>query len=341
MDCDAKLRDFLLSSTFQDYFFSRTAFVMSEIALFALHQLAKDYKISLHGFVRTHAQLLTNDFLACADILAQLTPLRKDKLTLKKYFDYATNVIEHNAIHHSFIIPFGDLLYPKLFCDLKDFPFYFFFRGNANILLDTLRICVVGTRNPNSEAYQCGFNVALDSADVKHCIISGLATGIDTAAHLGALRGQAPTLAILGTSLNYIYPHENRPLADSILAQNGALLSEYPIPLNHSTISEQSPLQFIKRNRLLAALASATIVVQSGIKGGTMHTVRFAQELNRWLFVWEMPHHLNKDSSFAGNYHLIQNGMAFPFKQPSELIKMLAEHHTKPFATPIRQTQLF
>ena len=136
-------------------------------------------------------------------------------------------------------------------------------------------VAVVGTREPTQFGVSAVEAAVAALAERGFGVVSGLARGIDTVAHRAALRAQAPTVAVLGSGLDRIYPPENRALAEQIVAQGGAIVSE----LRDGT--EVKPRQLIARNRLQSGLAVALVVGQTGLKGGTLHTVRFALEQGR------------------------------------------------------------
>ena len=164
--------------------------------------------------------------------------------------------------------------YPCCLLDLKDPPLILFGQGNEN-LLSTRGVGMVGSRN----ASQIGLKVAKSFASVfaqaGWSIVSGLAEGIDGAAHEGALHGNGPTVAVLGGGLDQIYPKHHGGLARQILKQGGLLLSEYPPG------TAPQPAFFPRRNRIIAALSDALLVVEAAVRSGSLITARVASELGR------------------------------------------------------------
>ncbi len=176
----------------------------------------------------------------------------------------------------------GDPHYPAELLQLADPPLMLYATGQTERRLGNA-VAVVGSRNPTPQGAEIAtqFGEALCAAGL--CVVSGLALGVDGAAHTGALRGASPvrsttahwpTVAVVGTGLDRVYPSKHKMLAQHI-AQHGLLLSEYPLgtpPLAHN---------FPKRNRLIAALGLGTLVVEAALKSGSLITAKMALELNR------------------------------------------------------------
>jgi DNA processing protein len=168
--------------------------------------------------------------------------------------------------------------YPPLLRELYDPPALVFYRG---ILPDPEKplAALVGTRRPSSAAAMQAFDLGRDLARAGIPVVSGLALGIDAFSHRGNLEGGAPTVAVLGSGLDQVYPASNRGLARRILEQGGALLSEYPPG------TKPARWNFPARNRIIACLARAVIIVEAPEKSGALITANFALELGRELFV--------------------------------------------------------
>lgn len=176
-----------------------------------------------------------------------------------------------------FVLTLGDPAYPQALLQTDDPPLLLFALGTLARQWQEGQdgggpcLAVVGSRNPTPQGQDNArqFGRALAASGV--CVVSGLALGIDAAAHLGALEGGGPTIAVVGTGLDRVYPRRHLELAHRIAAQ-GALLSEYPLgapPLNH---------HFPQRNRLIAGLAQATLVVEANLQSGSLITARLAAE---------------------------------------------------------------
>ena len=185
--------------------------------------------------------------------------------------------------------------YPLGFKDLRDAPLLLWVRGQVP---KAKSITIVGTREADDWGKQRTFEISQLSAENGFVVVSGLALGIDTQAHLGCLQGNGTTVAILACDVRFPTPKSNSQLADRIIEKGGCVIAEVP----PGTETEAGNL--IARNRLQAAWSDSLIVTQSGVPSGTLHTVRFALELGRKLLVLEPQIKSNK-ASYAGNYQLI------------------------------------
>ncbi len=159
-------------------------------------------------------------------------------------------------------------------------------------------VAIVGTTNPTELGILTTLELSTRLAQAGFIIVSGLAKGIDTSAHLGALSADSSTIGVLGCDLFSIYPTENRELADAI-CEHGALFSEHPFT------TQPTPANLILRNRIISGLSIATIVVESGENGGAIRTAEFALEQDRLVFAcdWQGQHRFSE-----GSRHLIQRG---------------------------------
>jgi len=154
-------------------------------------------------------------------------------------------------------------------------------------------VAIVGTRAPSKEARYITLQLAMQLARRDRAIVSGLALGIDTAAHAGALSADGLTVAVLGSGIDNIYPEANRSLAERI-REKGALLSE-----THPCWSANAQ-RLVARNRIISGLSRAVIVVESDADGGAMYTARFADEQSRPVYTFDLP--------AGGNQRLIADG---------------------------------
>jgi len=143
--------------------------------------------------------------------------------------------------------------------------------------------------------------------------VSGLAKGCDTAGHVGALRAHGITTAVLAHGLDSIYPKENRSLAENILSNDGLLISEYLVG--------QKPIGsfFVERDRIQAGLSDCVFVVETGIKGGTMHTVKYCLEYERILACLQHPQEMHNEIKVQGNRALIADQKGAPVFSVSDI----------------------
>jgi DNA processing protein len=175
-------------------------------------------------------------------------------------------------------VSFREAGYPPLLRELRDPPALVFYRGglpDPELPLAAL----VGTRRPSAAAAVRAFDLGRDLGRAGVPVVSGLALGIDAFAHRGNLEGGAPTVAVLGSGLDQVYPAMNRALAGRILEQGGALLSEYPPG------TRPARWRFPVRNRIIAGLARAVVIVEAPEKSGALITAGFAMDYGRELFV--------------------------------------------------------
>jgi len=170
-----------------------------------------------------------------------------------------------------------DEAYPERLREIYDAPPILWVRGDAS-LLKRPSIAVVGTRHPTPYGAGMAEMLSRDLAANGLLILSGMARGIDTAAHKGALAAKKPTLAIWGTGVDVIYPKENKALAEQIVATGGAIVSELPLG------TFPAPQNFPKRNRILSGISFGVLVVEGGEFSGTRVTARCALEQSREVF---------------------------------------------------------
>jgi len=174
------------------------------------------------------------------------------------------------------LLPLTHPDYPGLLRELPDPPLALFLRGEAS-LLHLPQLAMVGSRNASRGGVDNARQFAQFLAANGLVVTSGMALGIDSAAHEGALDGGGATIAVLGTGLDRVYPARNRDLAHRI-AEHGLLLSEYPPG------TPPLPGNFPRRNRIIAGLALGTLVVEAALKSGSLITARLASELGREVF---------------------------------------------------------
>jgi len=171
----------------------------------------------------------------------------------------------------------GDAEYPERLREIYDPPPVLWVRGAVG-LLSRPSIAVVGTRHPSPYGSGMAEMLSRDLAARRLLIVSGMARGVDTCAHKGALAARMPTVAVWGTGIDVVYPKENKKLAEEILATGGAIVSEVPLG------TFPAPQNFPRRNRILSGLAVAVLVVEAAENSGTRVTARCAEEQNRDLY---------------------------------------------------------
>ncbi len=188
--------------------------------------------------------------------------------------------------------------FPELLLQISDPPERLFIQGDLSCL--TLpSLGVVGTRRPSSYGMRSATSFSKTLAELGFCITSGLARGIDSCAHRGALLGQGKTIAVLAHGHDEIYPRDNLRLAREILEKGGILLSEYP------PFTGCRKFHFPARNRIVAGLSKGVLVIEASEKSGSLITAEFASDFGREVYVVPGPY---DDSNFLGSHRLIQTG---------------------------------
>ncbi|MDY7577428.1 DNA-processing protein DprA [Herbaspirillum sp. RTI4] len=202
--------------------------------------------------------------------LALHAPLsEKDKALLARSLEWVAQPDHH-------VLTLADTAYPQALLEIPDPPLLLYVKGQAS-LLHGAALAVVGSRNATTQGMLNAEHFSAALSQVGMTIISGMALGIDTAAHLGALRGSGSTVAVIGTGADLVYPARNRGLAHSIAAQ-GCIVSEYA--LGTPAIASNFP----RRNRLISGLARGVLVVEAAMQSGSLITARMAAEQGREVF---------------------------------------------------------
>lgn len=196
------------------------------------------------------------------------------------------------------VVTFGCAEYPERLKEIYDPPPVLWVRGEVGLLARP-SIAVVGTRHPSPYGSGVAEKLARDLAVRRLLIVSGMARGIDTCAHKGALAARMPTVAVWGTGVDVIYPKENKKIAEEILATGGAIVSEVPMG------TFPAPQNFPRRNRILSGLSIGVLVVEASENSGTRVTARCAVEQDRDLYA--VPGNVTSKNSWTPNT-LIKQG---------------------------------
>lgn len=195
------------------------------------------------------------------------------------------------------LISFWDSDYPESLKSIYDPPVLLYCKGNPDVFLKP-GIAIVGTRRASSYGRSVAESFAKEISCLGIPVISGLAKGIDTCAHRGALKGNGKTVAVLGCGANVVYPAENRGLYQQI-SEEGAILSEFPID------EKPAPHYFPRRNRIVSGMSAGTVVVEAGKESGALITAYLALEQNREVFA--VPGPVQAPGS-KGPHRLIREG---------------------------------
>lgn len=195
------------------------------------------------------------------------------------------------------VLTLGDSSYPSLLVETADPPLLLYLQGDAN-LLSAPSVAVVGSRNPTPQGRENAHAFSAHLSQAGLTIVSGLALGIDGAAHEGGLSGPGRTIAVIGTGLDRVYPRRHLELAHRISAR-GLMLSEYSLG------TPPLPPNFPMRNRIIAGLTSGTLVVEAALQSGSLITARLASEAGRDVFA--IPGSIHSPQS-RGCHALIKQG---------------------------------
>jgi len=196
------------------------------------------------------------------------------------------------------IISLSDPEYPSRLKEIYDPPVVLFVKGSVEVLAQP-GIAMVGTRHPTPYGSGMAERLSTDLAARGLVIISGLARGVDTASHRGAVAAKGKTVAVLGTGIDVMYPRENTRLAEQILALGGALITEFPVG------TSPTPQNFPIRNRIISGMSAGVLVVEAAEYSGTRITSRCALEQNR--DVYAVPGNVTNKNSWGPNT-LIKQG---------------------------------
>src|SRR5580693_1110234 len=259
------------------------------------------------GLGPTKARKLVERFGGVESVLrATLTELEgagiqavsAQSLATGKSGELARESIAQAASANSALVSLDDPSYPSRLKEIYDPPLVLYVRGNPEVLTQP-GIAMVGTRHPTPYGSGMAERLASDLAAQGLVIISGMARGVDTASHRGAIAAKGKTIAVFGTGVDVIYPKENSRLSEQILALGGALISEFRL----GTFA--APQNFPIRNRILSGMSVGVLVVEAAEYSGTRITARCALEQNRDVFA--VPGNVTNKNSWGPNT-LIKQG---------------------------------
>ena len=253
--------------------------------------------------------------------------------SIKSFSDFSTaeeeiKFIEKFKIKTLFI---GSNDYPRRLMNCYDSPTLLFCKGDANLNASKI-IAMVGTRNHSEYGKHITEKLVKDLTDQQIMVISGLAFGIDAIAHKAAIKNGLATVGVLAHGLDQVYPSEHTGLAKDILKNNGGLLTEY------RSKTRPDKHNFPVRNRIVAGMSDATIVTETGIKGGSMITAELANGYNKDVFA--VPGKIT-DTKSAGCNYLVKNNKAILLTDAQELVEIMGwEERTRKSAVR-SQKELF
>jgi len=216
------------------------------------------------------------------------------------------------------IVTLADPDYPQALLNIPDPPFLLYVKGRRE-LLNCPALAIVGSRNATTQGLNNAEAFAQAASTAGLCIVSGMAHGIDAAAHRGGLRGRGSSVGVVGTGLDKIYPSANRDLAYQ-LAQEGALISEFPLG------TPPLAANFPRRNRIISGLSLGCLVVEASLQSGSLITARMALEQGREVFA--IPGSIHAPQS-KGCHHLIKQGAKL-VERAQDILEELGHFTTGP-----------
>ena len=207
--------------------------------------------------------------------------------------------------------------YPMRLRNTPDPPAILYVKGDASGLHAPRSIAVIGTREPTAYGEKVARRSAATASEKGFVVVSGLAHGCDTLGHEGCLDQNGVGVAVMAHGLEKVYPAANRDLASRLLEAGGCLVSEYPLGMTPMRTA------FAERDRIQSGLSDAVLVIETDVKGGTMHTVRFSREQKRPLACIDHPESWRHEPKTQGNQMLIANKWATPIADGEALLTFL------------------
>lgn len=224
----------------------------------------------------------------------RLRPEAVESIVLRDRHAEAERELERVRALGADVLILDDGTYPALLREIADPPITLYVRGAWEACLDAPCVAMVGSRRCSTYGQNVAALLARNLATRGVTIVSGLARGIDAAAHRGALEAGGRTVGVLGTGVDEVYPRDHKKLAEEILERGGALVSQFPLG------TPPIPENFPYRNRIISGLSLGTVLVEAAENSGSLITARLAMEQNREVFA--VPGNVTSRNSFGTNY---------------------------------------
>ncbi|MCA1566267.1 MAG: DNA-processing protein DprA [Acidobacteria bacterium] len=224
----------------------------------------------------------------------RLRPEAVESIVLRDRHAEAERELERVRVLGADVLILDDGAYPALLREIADPPVTLYVRGAWEACLDAPCVAIVGSRRCSTYGQNVALMLARDLAARGVTIVSGLARGIDAAAHRGALEAGGRTVGVLGTGVDEIYPRDHKKLAEEILSRGGALVSQFPLG------TPPIPENFPYRNRIISGLSLGVLLVEAAENSGSLITARLAMEQNREVYA--VPGNVTSRNSFGTNY---------------------------------------
>jgi DNA processing protein len=246
-----------------------------DLMITRLNELSAREKLILSESFNAERDLIVKTRVDIESIIGRLLPAWPDIDSIRFLAERDISAARQRGINW---VSWHSPAYPPLLREIYDPPVLLFFKGKLPNPQAPL-VAIVGTRRPSPQAVAQAFDIARDLAHNGISVVSGLALGIDAMAHRGNIEGGAPTVAVLGSGLDEVYPSSNRLLARRVLETGGSLISEYPPG------TAPHKWNFPARNRIISGLSRGILIVEAPEKSGALITARFALEHNRELWI--------------------------------------------------------
>ena len=224
----------------------------------------------------------------------RLRPEAVESIVLRDHHAEAETELESVRALGADVLILDDGTYPALLREIADPPITLYVRGEWEACLDAPCVAIVGSRRCSTYGQNVALMLARDLASRGVTIVSGLARGIDAAAHRGAIEAGGRTVGVLGTGIDEVYPRDHKKLAEDILARGGALVSQFPLG------TPPIPENFPYRNRIISGLSLGVLLVEAAENSGSLITARLAMEQSREVFA--VPGNITSRNSFGTNY---------------------------------------
>ncbi|HMQ04435.1 MAG TPA: DNA-processing protein DprA [Pyrinomonadaceae bacterium] len=251
----------------------------------------------------------------------RLTPETIESIIKREFDERANAELERVKQLGGDILLLDDGNYPSLLREIADPPITLYVKGNWAACFEQPCVAIIGSRMSSTNGTNASQMLARDLASRGICVISGLARGIDTSAHKGAIDGGGRTVAVMGTGIDSVYPKENRRLVDEIVGSGGAVVSQFP--LGTPPLSENFPY----RNRIISGLSLGVVIVEATESSGSLITARLAVEQNREVMA--VPGNITSRNSVGTNYliksgaKLVQQWQDIVAELPSEVVGLI------------------
>jgi DNA processing protein len=229
----------------------------------------------------------------------RLRPETIESIIRQEFHEKAVDELQRVRDLGGDVLILDDGSYPYLLREIADPPITLYVKGDWQACLEAPCVAVVGSRKCSTYGENASSMISRDLAERGICIVSGLARGIDSAAHRGAIQAGGRTIAVLGTGIDAIYPKENTKLVDEIISSGGAVVSQFP--LGTPPLKDNFPY----RNRIISGLSLGVLIVEASERSGSLITARLAMEQNREVMA--VPGNITSRNSFGTNY-LIKSG---------------------------------